>query len=66
MLYYTLKGFLESNKKKYYLFKLIIVFNERKEMGIKKEKSELFKELSVSWKLSRNHINHIKEMLIKL
>lgn len=29
LLYYTLKGFLEDSKKKYYLFKLILVFKER-------------------------------------
>lgn len=67
MLYYTLKGFLESSRKKYYLFKLIIVFSEEHlEPLTGKQKDELMQEMGVKWKDSRNQINHIKDMLIKL
>jgi hypothetical protein len=69
LLYYTLKGFLESSKKKYYLFKLVLVFKESNnsvEPIAPIQRAELFKELCVKWKESRNHINHLKEMLIKL
>jgi hypothetical protein len=69
LLYYTLKGFLESSRKKYYLFKLVLVFKERNnsvEPLPVADRADLFRELGVKWRDSRNHINHIKEMLIKL
>lgn len=67
MLYYTLKGFLEDSKKKYYLFKLILVFDQEKNEPLGEEqKKSLMKDLGAGWKESRNHINHIKETLIKL
>jgi len=68
LLYYSFKGFLESSKRKYYLFKLILIFsgeNDGQPVPEAKRK-ELMIEMGKKWKSSRNHINQLKEMLIKL
>ena len=67
-MYYTLKAFLESDpKKKYYLFKLIIIFNERPKRALTApERKQLFERMWVKWRDAVNHINHIKEVLVKL
>lgn len=36
MLYYCMKGYLESSKKKYYLYKLVLVLSESQEKEIPK------------------------------
>ena len=69
MLYYSFKGFLESSKRKYYLFKLVLVFKyeDINNEGVsEKHKEHLMEEMGKRWESTKNHINQMKEMLIKL
>lgn len=40
MLYYTFKSFLEASRKKYYLFKLVLIFHEEHPNPVPVEKKK--------------------------
>ena len=67
MLYYSFKGFLESSKRKHYLFKLVLIFQDEdgEEHLTDKEKEGLLVGMGKKWELT-SHVSQIEDMLIKL